>query len=250
MHSSECNEFYLKDEFVLDVWGKFACFTRPTSKVERVTYDVMTPSAARGVVEAIYWKPEGFYYQITKIEVMKPIRYINIPRTELKAKLNDKGEIEPLYTKSGSEENTIRHTLYLRDVYYRIYGKIVCSDKDMKHKFYAHLERRIRKGQCHHQPSLGTRECMAYFSYPKEEMKPLDLSAHLGEMLYDVFDFSSVSDVTKGEKVEILNTTKKSNNVKKLVKPRGFIAQLVNGAMYVPNCTQVYHMDKVGDNYV
>ena len=244
MKSSKCNEFYENDEFVLDVWGKFACFTRPTSKVERVTYDVITPSAARGIVEAIYWKPEGFYYQITRVEIMKPIRYLNVPRKKIKNKLSDKVEIEPLYTKAGSDANTIRYTVYLRDVYYRIYGKIICSDEDLKHKFYTQLERRIKSGKCFCQPYLGTRECMAYFSYPREDMEPIsDLHMDLGEMLYDVFDI---------KKHIKLDTRKKFNNVADVVNVSAFSASVLNGVMIIPEYKDSHHItiDKAGDSYV
>ena len=110
----------MPENVVVDIYGKFACFTRSNAKVERVSYDAPTPSACRGALEAIYFKPGEFHYQIKKIEIMKPIRYINIKRNEVNKKAVLDGE--PIIVE---ESRTQRNNIYLRDVYYRIHAEII-----------------------------------------------------------------------------------------------------------------------------
>lgn len=188
--------FYENDELIIDVWGNFAMFTRPESKVERVSYDCITPSAARGILNAIYSKPIEFYYQITKIEIMKPIKFINIKKNEFKEKTNEK-TLEPSYNinEKGDHGLTQRNNYYLKDVYYRIYAKIIKRDDapssiNLK-SLYEQFERRVSNGKCFYQPSFGCRECLCHFSLPNESLKPIDLNLNLGIMLYDVFDITS-----------------------------------------------------------
>lgn len=177
----------------IDVWGDFAMFTRPDSRVERVTYPVPTPSACRGILNAVYSKPIEFYYEITQIDVMKPIRLMTVRRNEVKKKTNvSKAVKNKGYFINSAEERTQRVCTYIRDVYYRIHAKLVLRDDAPKtmnvERLLAQFNRRVENGKCFYQPALGTRECMCYFSAPDMDMEPIDDSENLGVMLYDVFD--------------------------------------------------------------
>lgn len=190
-------------EIVIDVWGDFACFSRPESKVERLTYPVPTPSAMRGVLSAIYSKPNEFYWQVTKIEVLKKPAYISFKRNEVKEKLPEKPK-EPIQvdlTGGGGKGRTQRQTVALRDVKYRVYAKI-CKRPEFKGteiQLYEQALRRIRRGQCYYQPSLGLREFVAYFEEATDNIEPYDLDLDLGYMLYDVFNLHEW-EVTKKTK--------------------------------------------------
>lgn len=177
----------MRREIVLDVWGDFACFSRPESRVERLTYPVPTPSAMRGVLSAVYSKPGEFYWQVNKIEVLKKISYVSFKRNEVK---NRESEKKPLMVE---EERTQRQTVALRDVKYRVHASIV-KRREFEGKeeaLYQQALRRIRSGKCFFQPSLGLREFAAYFEEGIQEAKPIDLDLDLGYMVYDVFDLHS-----------------------------------------------------------
>lgn len=203
---------------ILEVWGDFACFTRPEMKVERFSYPVITPSAARGIFDAIYWdgirEKQGketvmrpyFYWQIKCIEVMQLPRYIALRRNEVKgcgpgtATLNKwmsgKAQAEPLWA-DGNDENTgrtQRQTMALKNVRYRITAQIV-PKSGFAHdygKFNSQFERRAKQGKCFQQPYFGCREFPAFFEYVESQSAnvqlPAALDQHLGFMLYDVFD--------------------------------------------------------------
>src|SRR6266852_3706669 len=142
------------------VWGKLACFTRPEMKVERVSYEVITPSAARGVLEAIFWKPE-FAWQVREIWVLKPIRHFSILRNEV----NSKAVVSTArgWAEEGGggyfaeDDRAQRHTLALRDVVYLIKADIVLKPHatDDVAKYRDQFRRRINRGQCHSVPYLG-----------------------------------------------------------------------------------------------
>ena len=172
------------------VWGHYACFTRPEMKAERVTYPVPPPSAARGILEAIFWKPE-FVWRVREIWGLKPIRYFSILRNEV----NEPASHRAARSWVGSHKGYVaqfhraqRHTLALRDVEYIIRARI-----DVKPyvdanpaKYVAQFKRRLRRGACFHRPYLGTREFAAYFSEPMGDEQPIDLSMEIGRMLYDL----------------------------------------------------------------
>lgn len=194
---------YFDKEFCLEVWGPMACFTRPELKVERVSYDVITPSAARAIFEAIFWKP-AVHWQVTKIEVLNPIKWMSIRRNEVGAV----GGKTPIFIEDKRQQ---KNALMLRDVRYRIWAKLEyipvrkrtekpkCSDEKERNdenpgKYNAMFERRANKGQCFTQPYLGTRECTASFRLVDSEKETLDApiceNRDLGIMLYDM-DFES-----------------------------------------------------------
>lgn len=171
------------NEITIEVWGDLACWTMPAAKVERLTYPFPTPSAARGILSAIYSKPVEFYWQVNRIEVLAPIRYISFKRNEVKSKISGKY----LYT---DEERTQRQTVALRDVRYRIAASIV--PRSDYHGSEVQLTeqalRRIRRGANYMQPSLGQREFVAYFEESDNTRPPIDDSLDAGLMVYDVFD--------------------------------------------------------------
>lgn len=182
------------------IWGDYACFTRPEMKVERVSYDVMTPSAARGILEAIHWKP-SIRWIVDRIHVLNEIRFDNLRRNEVGGKIPAanvkkamKGEPALLY-QNTSENRQQRATLLLREVAYVIEAHFEMTEKaghdDTPEKHYAMATRRARQGQCFQQPYLGCREFPAKFRLIEED-EPLPYSTHRGEkdlgwMLLDIY---------------------------------------------------------------
>ena len=165
------------------VCGPYACFTRPEHKVERVSYTVPTPSAARGILEAILWKPE-FSWRVREIHVLKPIRYFSILRNEVQSKMSPRRDA-PLY---ADEDRTQRYTLGLRDVAYVIRADMAlrphCTDDPAKYR--DQFRRRVERGQCFHRPALGCREFAADFGEPGPGDRAIEESLDLGLMLFDV----------------------------------------------------------------
>ena len=176
-----------------------ACFTRPELKVERVSYDVITPSAARAIFEAIFWKP-AIHWQVTKIEVLNPIKWTSVRRNEVGAVASK----NPIFIEEKRQQ---KNTLLLKEVRYRIWAKLEFIPKrkrttqtdlfgNEEHtdenpaKYNAMFERRASKGQCFTQPYLGTRECSASFRLVNPETDVLDSpiaeNRDLGIMLYDM----------------------------------------------------------------
>ena len=188
---------------LIEVWGDYACFSRPEMKSERVSYDVMTPSAARGLVEAIYWHP-GLKFTVDRIYVLSPIRFTNIRRNEVKATLlasaalsAAKGGTPPvLYT---TQEIQQRAAMVLQDVHYVIDCHFDLTDKaapcDNTGKFQDILRRRLAKGQCYHTPYFGCREFPASFrEWPGGTIPAIELTQDLGWMLYDM-DYSDTANI-------------------------------------------------------
>lgn len=215
-------EYYDK-EYCLEVWGELACFTRPEFKVERVSYDVITPSAARAIFEAIFWKP-AIRWEVTRIEVLAPIRTASIRRNEVGATANTRKR--QIYIEDNRQQ---KNAIMLRDVRYRIYARQVFvpvnkrktndksdSNEENPGKYHAMFERRARKGQCFNQPYLGTRECSASFRFVEDSeesaQQPIQESRDLGFMLYDM-DFSNPRDI----------------------KPMYYHPMMVNGTIEVPS---------------
>lgn len=164
------------------VSGDFACFTRPDLKVERMTYPCMTPSAARGVLDSILWKPE-FQWYLRKIWVLNPIKFASIKRNEIKSK-QDKSPI------IIEEKRVQRNSIVLKDVSYIVEASIcqkAFSEKNPPIKYVEMFRRRVRKGQCWRRPYLGTREFYAEFCEPTGMEHPLNEIIPIGSMLFDIF---------------------------------------------------------------
>ena len=210
------------------MWGDYALFSRPEMKVERCSYDVMTPSAARGMLEAIYWHP-GMRWVIDKIYVRKPIQFTSIRRNEVKSKvlagnvlsaINGGGK--PLYI-SSREEIVQRAAILLRDVEYVVEAHFEMTPKaapeDNEGKFKDIIMRRLRRGECYHSPYFGCREFPARFAlYEEEEVDTAYAGTEkdLGYMLFD-FDYSDPEDI----------------------KPMFFRAVMKDGILDVRNCEVV-----------
>jgi CRISPR-associated protein Cas5d len=233
--------------FCLEVWGDFACFTRPEMKVERVSYDVITPSASRAMFEAIFWKP-AVKWHIREIEVLAPIKTISVRRNEVGATAGT-GKKSEIFI----EDNRLQRAgLLLRDVRYRLHAWMeyipvnkrkgnfktvpeilwdseevadiqetieACKSKkdESPGKYLAMFERRAKKGQCFNQPYLGCREFSANFEFVKDPSSytdgysPIQESRDLGFMLYDL-DFSNPKDI----------------------RPAFYRAEMKNGKIFVP----------------
>lgn len=171
----------------LKVWGENACFTRPEMKVERVSYDVMTPSAARGVLEAILWKP-AIRWQVEQIDVLKPIRWESVRRNEVGSVMSPR--TPHLFVEDQRQQ---RAGLFLRDVGYTIHARFEMTDKadseDTPIKYQEMFLRRAEKGQSFHRPYLGCREFAAHFEpvfHDQPLPEPVDESRDLGWMLHDM----------------------------------------------------------------
>ena len=209
----------------IEVWGNYACFSRPEMKTERVSYDVMTPSAARGLVEAIYWHP-GLRYHIDKIYLLAPIRFTNIRRNEVKSTLLASaalsaakgGRLPALYTSQDIQQ---RAALVLQDVHYVIECHFDLTERaapgDNAGKFQDILRRRLTRGQCYHTPYFGCREFPASFrEWPGSTVPTVPLTQDLGWMLYDL-DYKDPQNI----------------------QPQFFRARLVNGVLDCRNAEVV-----------
>ena len=188
----------------MEVWGDYACFTRPEMKVERVSYDVPTPSAARGMVESVYYHP-GLRWQIDRIYVLSPIVFTNLRRNEVKSKILASsvraamtGSQAPLYL-ATSEDIQQRAAMMLKHVHYVIEAHFEMTDRanasDNPGKFQDIVKRRLQKGACYSQPYLGTRECTAHFRLWEGGAIPaIPETRDLGWMLYDM-DYSDPENI-------------------------------------------------------
>ena len=208
--------------FRLKVWGENACFTRPEMKVERVSYDVMTPSAARGVLEAILWKP-AIRWRVTQIDVLKPIRWESVRRNEVGSVMSARAK--QLFIEDNRQQ---RAGLFLRDVAYTIHACIEMTEKagadDSIVKFQEMFLRRAEKGQTFHQPYLGCREFAAYFEpipFGKELPETIQDNGDLGYMLHDI-----AHDNAKDQENRHFCTER--------CLPKFFRATLENGSLHIP----------------
>lgn len=209
--------------YCLEVCGPFACFTRPEMKVERVSYDVITPSAARAVFEAILWKP-SLRWHVRKVEVLKPIRWISLRRNEVGSRISTRHVEAAMQAGEGQlgmyieDERQQRAGLFLRDVAYRLHADLEIKPQagpgETPVKYHEMFMRRASKGQCINQPYLGCREFAARFRLVTDladEPPPIAETRDLGFMLYDL-DFHTPEDP----------------------KPRFFRAHLHSGVIDVP----------------
>lgn len=191
--------------FVLDLRGDWACFTRPEMKVERVSYDLITPSAARAVFDAIYWKP-AVRWAVRRIELLHPIRWTNLRRNEVASVISTRNVQQAMKAGHGGlalyvdEDRQQRAALLLRDVAYRVHADLCVHpdrhDPEPPAKFFAMFERRARAGQCVNQPYLGCREFAARWRIVDDlagEPPAIDETRDLGWMLHDL-DFTNPAD--------------------------------------------------------
>lgn len=208
----------------LKVWGDYACFTRPEMKVERVSYDVITPSAARAIFEAILWKP-AIRWRVTKIEVLSPVRWISVRRNEVGAVASVRTAQTAMQVGTGDlgifveDERQQRAGLFLRDVAYRLHGHLetlpdVGADNGLN-KFHAMFQRRATAGQCFNQPYLGCREFAAHF----EPVMDIEAAAQAEPAIAETRDLGwMLHDVDYGHGMQ----------------PRFFQVQMKHGAILVP----------------
>ncbi len=209
--------------FVLDVRGDWACFTRPEMKVERVSYDAITPSAARAVFEAIFYKP-AVRWEVRRIEVLAPVRWTNLRRNEVASVVSTRNVQQAMKQGAGElalyvdEDRQQRAALLLRDVAWRLHADLIVRldrrDPEPPAKFFAMFARRARKGQCVNQPYLGCREFAARWRLVEDlsaEPPPIAETRDLGWMLHDL-DFADPADP----------------------QPRFFRAQMTAGVIEVP----------------
>lgn len=225
---------YSNKTYCLEVKGDYACFTRPEMKVERVSYDVITPSAARGIFEAIFWKP-AIAWSVRKIEVLKPIKWVSVRRNEVGTTASERSN--GIIIEDNRQQ---RASLFLQDVAYRLHAelnfipppdrpKVIrpiseflydASEKkewqkdENPGKYYAIFERRASKGQCFNQPYLGCREFSCEFRLINEllcDPLPIQETSDLGYMFYDL-DFTDAANPT----------------------PAFFKANMVNGIINIP----------------
>ena len=221
---------------VLEVWGEFACFTRPEAKVERYSYPIITPSAARGIFDAIYFKRGyGFFWQIEAVELLTLPRYIALRRNEVKNKapnertlkrwMSGQSEPEPLWADGGRDDlgteqegRTQRQTMALKNARYRLHAHICQRSqgagdlRGMDEQF----ERRAPHGKCFYQPYLGCREFPAWFSADLSDQAPVAMDMPLGWMVYDVFDLAAHNGTNAKPRISL------------------FKAELKQGVMTVP----------------
>lgn len=183
------------NEVRLHVWGDYACFTRPEMKVERVSYDVMTPSAARGILEAVLWKP-AIRWEVTRIDVLRPVRWISVRRNEVGAVVSIRNVTAAMQGGGAlgmyvEDERQQRAGLFLRDVAYVVHARFHLTGRagreDNPAKFADMFRRRAERGQCFNQPYLGCREFAAYFAPANgDSPAPSGETRDLGWMLHDL----------------------------------------------------------------
>lgn len=222
----------------LEVWGELACFTRPEMKVERYSYPVITPSAARGIFDAIYWKKSyGFYWQVEQVEILAPPKYLALRRNEVKDKtppdrtiktwMEGRETPEPIWADGGKDElgtdkkgRVQRQTMALKNVRYRLHAHMCARSAQAElNALDAQFIRRAGQGKCFYQPYLGCREFPAWFELRTESAdssQPIPLDLDLGYMLYDVFDLRTDNDAYAKPAISV------------------FHAQITGGVMHVP----------------
>ena len=237
-------------------WGDYACFTRPEMKVERVSYPVMTPSAARGVLEAIFWEPE-IYYLIDSIDIIRRGRWISFRRNEVisvisidnaKTWMKSPEKVAPIRAGGGAADGTQRNMLALEGVEYLITAEVHLSNIGKKRghpikAYQAEIERRAKNGKCFHRPYLGVREFAADFDWEDDAQGALDRRAaelgknlqsiwpeeELGLMLYDVFDHEQRTHGFRWLTKEELEAQPKKKNAPRwaglLIKPEAVFFQ-------------------------
>lgn len=223
----------------LHVWGDYACFTRPELKAERMSYEVMTPSAARGILTAIYWKPQ-MRWVVDRIHVLAPIRFTQIRRNEVASKMSLPNKSKScIYIEENRQQ---RASTILRDVDYVIDAHIEIEEEaEDVNSAAKHLEifkRRARRGQCFHQPYFGTREFPVAYELieapedmPSSNLPPSQYNRNLGLMLHDM-----VYTEDKSGAFICAHTNKNY-----AVTPKFFLAEIKMGVIQVPSIRNAYN---------
>lgn len=218
--------------FVLEVWGEYGCFTRPELKVERFSYPCITPSAARNIFDAIYLEFDketgrpAHRWEITRIEILEPIRYIALMRNEVKEKIStasvkkwmkNPADLTPIYADATKDEagtdakgRTQRQTMALKSPRYRLHGHAVLyrEGHELRQKIERSFGRRAARGQCIYQPYLGCREFAASFELAQDTAgPPTPHTEDIGWMLYDVFDLSRVGGNTDAPSISLFEAS-------------------------------------------
>lgn len=208
--------------------GDYACFSRPEFKVERVSYPVMTPSAARGALEAIFWKPE-IRWEVRRIEVLEPIRTQTILRNEVADQQSERQESFVV-----EDRRQQRSSLVLRDVGYVVDAEMIREPHAEAPipKWTSQFERRLDRGQCFHRPYLGTREFPATFSAPSGDEEPIEDSRQIGTMLFDI---ARVPNPDRAELSFRRHGPEGASEVKGHARSLFFEAQLEEGVLEVPS---------------
>lgn len=202
----------------VEIWGDYACFSRPELKVERVSYDLITPSAARGIIEAVCWKP-AIRWVIDEIQVCSPIKFENIRRNEVNSKASPGKSCI-----AASDDRAQRASMILKNVRYVVTAHFEMTneakERDNEGKFAEMVKRRLKNGQYYHKPCLGVREFPAeirLIEKDEDSPKPIPESRSLGLMLYDI-DF-----------------VKDSKGVVTAFNPIYFMADMKNGVVDLRN---------------
>ncbi|MDK3161105.1 type I-C CRISPR-associated protein Cas5c [Kamptonema cortianum] len=220
-----------QNQFTLEVWGDLACFTRPETKVERFSYPVITPSAARGVFDAVFCNKHKMWWQIKRVELLTEPKFIALRRNEVKGRapadqtikkwMNGNIDPQPLLADGDDEATgrTQRQTIALKDVRYRITAELMVwpGFESQRTEFRDKFVRKARSGQCLYQPYLGCREFVAYFQLVGEEqVNPVPVNFEIGWMIYDVFALDAPGTSNSRPAVSI------------------FRASVVNGVLEIP----------------
>lgn len=229
------------------VWGELACFTMPEAQVERVSYEVMTPSAARGILESIYWKPE-ITWDVREIWVMNPIRRTSMTKNEISdrqsyslARTGNSYDVNARGILRGDPQNrTQRHNVLLADVCYIVRAELLVNrnrSDSPKAKHVAQFRRRLARGACFRRPYLGQKEYAAFFEAPEGDERPIFDNRDLGRMLYDIAyheggertlswmdHYGSESRVVEGEARPVFFDASLNNGVLKL-PPREWLTR-------------------------
>lgn len=233
-------------QVAVKVWGPYACFSRDEASVERVSYEVMTPAAARNILRSIFWKPE-FDWEVRQIEVLNPIRWAQIARNEVGDKATpamvfkeNRYLADDTGARSGeTQRRVLRSGVVLADVCYVVRARLALEphayhgEHDPLSKYRAMFERRLSKGQCFSQPYLGMRDHHAFFERPDGEEQPQDLTMDLGPMRYDVVYEEHEKGPVRVKK-HPTRPGEKKQRVKALPRAVYFNARLERGVMRVP----------------
>ena len=226
------------NKVLIKVWGEYACFTRPDLKVERMTYPCMTPSAARGILDSILWKPE-FIWHVHKILVLNPVKFASIKRNEI----NKKQGTTPIIIENDRAQ---RNSIILKDVAYIIEASIYQTTPDIKNppkKYEEMFNRRVRKGQCWRRPYFGTREFVAEFAPANENDIPFKEDIPIGSMFLDMwYDEKGIPQPKFFYDVAVrngvLDCSKEFEQILSSNHPRGKLAEYPNKLIHEFNITE------------